>query len=104
MTSLDVWRWKSSFSRSRRALLEREDGLELVEPRLGGADLVLERADLLRDGRDLRAEHALALARPIDLGLELVDPGVDDLLALLDVLAGRRPPRPREERTPWRGQ
>ena len=73
------------------ALLQREHGLELVEPRLGGADLVLERADLLGDRLDLRAEHALALAGAIDLGFEVVDPGVDDFLALPDVLTGRRP-------------
>ena len=45
------------------ALVEREHGLELVEPRGGAVDVVLQRADLGGDDGDLRGEHALALPR-----------------------------------------
>ena len=57
--------------------VEREHALEPVEPGRGGVDVVLEARIFARDGRDLRGEHALALARGVDLVLERVDPGVD---------------------------
>ena len=74
------------------ALVEREHVLELVEPRGRAVDVVLERADLGGDDRDLGGEHALALAGRLDLLLEHVDAAVDDLLPLPDPFlpGGRR--------------
>jgi hypothetical protein len=67
-------------------LLQEQHGLELIEPRLGRADLAFQRVDLLGHDLDLRGEHTLALARPLDLRFEVVDASVQDPLALLDVL------------------
>ena len=71
-------------------LVECEHVLELVEPRGGGVDVVLERIDLVADDLDLRAEHALPLARRLDLFLECVDPAVDDLFLVGGAFLARR--------------
>jgi hypothetical protein len=64
------------------ALVQSQDALELVEPGGGSLDVALEGIDLGRDLLDLRGEHALTLARRLDLALERVDAAVDDLLPL----------------------
>ena len=83
-TSLRVWTPVELVQPVELALVEREHVLELVEPRGGAVDVVLERADLGGDDGDLRGEHALALAGRLDLLLEHVDAAVDDLLSLPD--------------------
>ena len=73
------------------AAVERERVLELVEPRFGGADVVLERLDLVRDDLDLRREDAFALTSGLDLRLQRVDLAIDGGLAVANpVCAARR--------------
>ena len=71
-------------------LLGRELGLELLERALGLVDGGLRGLELRDDRRELRREHALALLRRVDLGLERGDPRVDRGLLALDVVARRR--------------
>src|SRR5919197_1609598 len=70
--------------------VELEVALERDEPVARARHLPLERADLAVERRDLRRQHALLGARPGDPVVERLDPVLDRLLALVDVVSGGR--------------
>src|SRR5207237_1556696 len=78
-------------------LVERESVLDRDEPRGDITDALRQRPQAAVDGVELGRELPLALLRPGELGLDLLEPRVDGVLAAVVVTARGRGERSQED-------